>query len=48
MITEQWWLAFVIFSLVGYIGVGLAVLIGGIKDLRDLLKQLSEEKSELE
>ena len=47
MTCGDWWLVFVILSLIAYFGIALVVAIGGVKDLRDLLKQLSDEKSEL-
>ena len=47
MTTGNWWLAFVIFSLIAYFAVAVLVAVGGVKDLRDLLKHLSQEKNEL-
>ena len=47
MRIETGWLVFVIFSLISYFGVAVVVAIGGVKDLRDLLRHLSEEKDEL-
>ena len=47
MTAGDWWLAFVIFSVITYFGVAVLVAIGGVKDLRGLLRQLSEEAAEL-
>ena len=47
MRIETGWLIFVIFSLIAYFGVAVLVAFGGVRDLRDLLKHLSEEKNEL-
>ena len=47
MSAATWWLLFVAFALVAYFGVALVVAVGGVNDLRALLKQLAAEKDEL-
>ena len=47
MTIGNWWLGFVIFSLIAYFAVVVLVAIAGVKDLRDLLKHLSQQKNEL-